>query len=104
MRLVAAAATDVGRVREGNEDSVLHDERLGIFAVADGMGGHQAGEVASATAIEALRAAIASGASIADAREKLSYDLYYVKNHGLLVDILILAATVRVVLFREGAR
>lgn len=67
MRLVAAAATDVGRVREGNEDSVLHDERLGIFAVADGMGGHQAGEVASATAVEALRAAIAGGASITDA-------------------------------------
>lgn len=67
MRLVAAAATDVGRVREGNEDSVLHDERLGIFAVADGMGGHQAGEVASATAVEALRAAIAGGSSITDA-------------------------------------
>lgn len=67
MKLVAAAATDVGRVREGNEDSVLHDERLGIFAVADGMGGHQAGEVASATAVEALRAAIAGGASITDA-------------------------------------
>jgi protein phosphatase len=46
---------------------VLVDERLGIFAVADGMGGHQAGEVASATAIEALRAAIAGGTSIADA-------------------------------------
>ena len=44
------------------------------------------------------------GASIADAREKLAYDLYYVKNRGLLVDILILAATVRVVLCREGAR
>ena len=42
MKLVAAAATDVGQVREGNEDSVLVDERLGIFAVADGMGGHQA--------------------------------------------------------------
>jgi len=67
VRLVAAAATDVGRVREGNEDSVLHDDRLGIFAVADGMGGHQAGEVASATAIEALRAAIAAGASVTDA-------------------------------------
>lgn len=44
------------------------------------------------------------GASIEDAREKLAYDLYYVKNRGMLLDLLILASTVRVVLFREGAR
>lgn len=67
MRLIAAAATDVGQVREGNEDSFLHDERLGLYAVADGMGGHQAGEVASATAVEALRAAIAAGSLVTDA-------------------------------------
>ena len=44
------------------------------------------------------------GASIEDAREKLSYDLYYLKNRGLLLDLLILVSTVRVILFREGAR
>lgn len=44
------------------------------------------------------------GASVEDAREKLSYDLYYVKNRGLILDLLILIATVRVILFREGAR
>lgn len=44
------------------------------------------------------------GASVEDAREKLSYDLYYVKNRGLVLDLLILIATVRVILFREGAR
>jgi sugar transferase (PEP-CTERM system associated) len=44
------------------------------------------------------------GASVEDAREKLAYDLYYVKNRGLLLDLLILLATVRVILFREGAR
>lgn len=43
-------------------------------------------------------------ASIDDARIKLSYDLYYIKNRSLLLDLLILASTVRVVLFREGAR
>jgi exopolysaccharide biosynthesis polyprenyl glycosylphosphotransferase len=43
-------------------------------------------------------------ASIDDARVKLSYDLYYIKNRSLLLDILILASTVRVVLFREGSR
>jgi sugar transferase (PEP-CTERM system associated) len=44
------------------------------------------------------------GASVEDAREKLAYDLYYVKNRSLLLDVLILFSTVRVILFREGAR
>ncbi|MCS6944487.1 MAG: TIGR03013 family PEP-CTERM/XrtA system glycosyltransferase [Sutterellaceae bacterium] len=45
----------------------------------------------------------AYAASVDDARTKLQYDLYYVKNHSLFLDILILFETVRVVLFREGA-
>jgi sugar transferase (PEP-CTERM system associated) len=44
------------------------------------------------------------GASVEDAREKLAYDLYYVKNRGLLLDMVILLSTVRVILFREGSR
>lgn len=44
------------------------------------------------------------GASVEDAREKLAYDLFYVKNRGILLDFLILLSTVRVILFREGAR
>jgi lipopolysaccharide/colanic/teichoic acid biosynthesis glycosyltransferase len=44
------------------------------------------------------------GASVEDAREKLAYDLYYVKNRGMLLDTVILLATVRVILFGEGAR
>ncbi|MEO9079103.1 MAG: TIGR03013 family XrtA/PEP-CTERM system glycosyltransferase [Rhodanobacter sp.] len=44
------------------------------------------------------------GASAEDAEEKLKYDLYYVKNHNLLFDMLILFQTVEVVLFRRGAR
>jgi lipopolysaccharide/colanic/teichoic acid biosynthesis glycosyltransferase len=44
------------------------------------------------------------GASVEDARAKLSYDLYYVKHRGPLLDLLILLATVRVVLFQRGAR
>jgi PPM family protein phosphatase len=70
MRLVAGKQTDVGRVREVNEDGCLVDDRMGLFAVADGMGGHQAGEVASATALEALRAAVASGEPIRDAIDR----------------------------------
>jgi protein phosphatase len=70
VRLLVGSATDVGRVREGNEDAVRVDERLHLFAVADGMGGHRAGEVASATALEALRAAVASGRPISEAIEQ----------------------------------
>jgi sugar transferase (PEP-CTERM system associated) len=44
------------------------------------------------------------GASLQDARDKLSYDLYYVKNHTLLFDLIILIQTVRVILFPDGAR
>jgi exopolysaccharide biosynthesis polyprenyl glycosylphosphotransferase len=44
------------------------------------------------------------GASVEDARAKLSYDLYYVRHRGLALDLLILLATVRVVLFQRGAR
>jgi lipopolysaccharide/colanic/teichoic acid biosynthesis glycosyltransferase len=44
------------------------------------------------------------GASIDDARRKLQFDLFYVKNNSLVLDVLILAETVRVVLFGEGAQ
>lgn len=44
--------SDVGKVRKNNEDSLLVDERQGIFIVADGLGGHQGGGVASHMAVE----------------------------------------------------
>ena len=44
------------------------------------------------------------GASVEDAKEKLQYDLYYVKNHSLFLDSLILAQTVHIVLLGKGAR
>jgi len=50
----AFAATDTGPVRKNNEDSCAVEDDLHVYVVADGMGGHNAGEVASRLAVEAL--------------------------------------------------
>jgi serine/threonine protein phosphatase PrpC len=54
LQVEASGITDVGLKREGNEDSLSLDDSLGLYIVADGMGGHLAGEVASQIAVEMI--------------------------------------------------
>ena len=54
MKILAHGLTDKGLSRKNNEDSFFADIDLGLFIVADGMGGYAAGEVASRMAVEAL--------------------------------------------------
>ncbi|MFN0064403.1 MAG: Stp1/IreP family PP2C-type Ser/Thr phosphatase [Myxococcaceae bacterium] len=60
----AFGTTDVGRRRQHNEDTMCVDPALGLFIVADGMGGHAAGEVASARAVEVVREHVASARQV----------------------------------------
>ena len=50
----SAGITDRGKKRQGNEDSLFVEDSLGLYVVADGMGGHQAGEVASRLVVDTI--------------------------------------------------
>lgn len=75
MTIDVGRASDVGLVRESNEDALLLLGPLGsggaVLAVADGMGGHQAGEVASGLAVEALQQLLTGAAERDDAESAL---------------------------------
>lgn len=90
MKTRQAADTDVGRVRSHNEDAFLNAPPL--FAVADGMGGHHAGEVASAVALETIEDARPEGSvpvttwlsGLIEAANKAVYDEGNARSDGML--------------------
>jgi serine/threonine protein phosphatase PrpC len=55
--------SDIGRRRMSNEDALFADDALGLYAVADGMGGHNAGEIASQEALDTLHGMVVRGAA-----------------------------------------
>lgn len=74
--------TDIGRVRCHNEDSYLVDPEFGLFVISDGMGGHEAGDVASAVAIESIGAHVRSGQLIDNAIQKAHHDVVHASRNG----------------------
>ena len=63
-RLCTATATHAGKIRGFNDDSLAQDASLGVFVVADGMGGHHAGDVAAETAARVVLERLSRGAEI----------------------------------------
>jgi protein phosphatase len=80
--LEAVGITDAGSVRQYNEDSIAFDADAGILVLADGMGGHRAGEVASRLAVQVIRDGLAADvAAIRD--EDIEHTPLQVIDHAI---------------------
>jgi len=105
-RLRSSAATHVGTVRKRNEDSVVARPEIGLWAVADGAGGHGAGDVASqavAAALEAIPTGLTAGELLA--RIRLALAEVHVALQNRAADVgqdRVIATTVVVLLARHG--
>ena len=91
MKLTAYGVTHPGRVRPNNEDALLSDTSAGLFVVADGMGGHQAGEVASRMAVETVQSFLEASRGDHDLTWPFGFDPNLSMNANRLVTAVRLA-------------
>jgi len=85
--------TDVGRRRVANEDALYVDDASGLYVVADGMGGHAAGEIASHEAIDTIRGMVSRGQDAVDAIDLAEPSEAAVRRVIRLVESSVQAAT-----------
>jgi serine/threonine protein phosphatase PrpC len=85
VKIESAGISDIGKRRKQNEDSLFLDDRMGLYVVADGMGGHNAGEVASKLVVETIRDYIKQGQSNGPVEERAGIDANLSKEAGLLL-------------------
>jgi len=81
LKITVAGKSDIGKKRNNNQDSFLVNERLRLFAVADGMGGHSGGEVASAMAVKTLESMFQDNSKV-DIPKKL-HDAVFFSNRAI---------------------
>jgi PPM family protein phosphatase len=91
MPLRICSATDIGRRRTSNQDVVLTDAALQLFVIADGMGGHQDGDVASRIVVDGIRQFISDTAQDDDKTWPFKFDLDLSYTANRLKSALLLA-------------
>jgi serine/threonine protein phosphatase PrpC len=91
MTLTYCGLSDTGCVRQNNEDRVLLEPELGLFAVADGMGGHRYGELAAEVAVATLKSYIGSSLQPSDVTWPFGYNFSYSMNGNRLATAIRLA-------------